>query len=101
VDVADPAVILEILRKEPSSYAFSVRTGFGIEGLLHAIESSLPRPSIEINVVIPYDRGDLVHAIHESGEIFSEQYLPEGTSIHARVNGGLAQRIENSHTSGQ
>ena len=101
VDVADPAVIIKILRKEPNSYAFSVRTGFGVEGLLHAIEASLPRPSIEINVVIPYDRGDLVHAIHESGEIFSEQYLPEGTLIHARVNGGLAQRIENSHTSGQ
>ena len=101
VDIADPEVILQILRKEPNSYAFSVRTGFGIEGLLHAIESSLPKPSVEINVVIPYDRGDLVHAIHESGEIFSEQYLPEGTSIHARVNGGLAQRIENSHTSGE
>ena len=101
VDIADPEVILEILRKEPNSYAFSVRTGFGIEGLLHAIESSLPKPSVEINVVIPYDRGDLVHAIHESGEIFSEQYLPEGTSIHARVNGGLAQRIENSHPSGE
>ena len=101
VDIADPEVILEILRKESNSYAFSVRTGFGIEGLLHAIESSLPKPSVEINVVIPYDRGDLVHAIHESGEIFSEQYLPEGTSIHARVNGGLAQRIENSHPSGE
>jgi GTP-binding protein HflX len=101
VDVADPEVVMEILRKEPNSYAFSVRTGFGIEGLLHAIESSLPRPSIEIDVVIPYDRGDLVHAIHESGEIFSEEYLPEGTSIHARVNGGLAQRIENSHRSGE
>ena len=101
VDIADPEVIMEILRKEPNSYAFSVRTGFGIEGLLHAIESCLPRPAVEINVVIPYDRGDLVHAIHESGEIFSEQYLPEGTSIHALVNGGLAQRIENSHVSGE
>ena len=101
VDIADPEVIMEILRKEPNSYAFSVRTGFGIEGLLHAIESSLPRPSVEINVVIPYDRGDLVHAIHESGEIFSEQYLPEGTSIHALVNGGLAQRIEKSDRSGE
>jgi GTP-binding protein HflX len=101
VDIADPAVIMEILRKEPNSYAFSVRTGFGIEGLLHAIESSLPRPSVEINVVIPYDRGDLVHAIHERGEIFSEQYEPEGTSIHARVDGGLAQRIENSRISGE
>jgi GTP-binding protein HflX len=101
VDIADPEVIMEILRKEPNSYAFSVRTGFGIEGLLQAIETSLPRPSVEINLVIPYDRGDLIHAIHESGEIFSEQYLPEGTSIHALVNGGLAQRIENSHISGE
>ena len=96
VDIADPNVIMEILRKDPNSYAFSVRTGFGVEGLLHAIESSLPRPSVEINVVIPYDRGDLVHAIHERGEIFSEQYIAEGTSIHARVDGGLAQRIEKS-----
>jgi GTP-binding protein HflX len=96
VDIADPNVIMEILRKEPNSYAFSVRTGFGVEGLLHAIERSLPRPSVEINVVIPYDRGDLVHAIHERGEIFSEQYIAEGTSIHARVDGGLAQRIEKS-----
>ena len=101
VDIADPNVIMEILRKEPNSYAFSVRTGFGVEGLLHAIESSLPRPSVEINVVIPYDRGDLVHAIHEQGEIFSEQYIAEGTSIHARVDGGLAQRIENSRISGE
>lgn len=101
VDIADPEVILEILRKEPNSYAFSVRTGFGIEGLLHAIETSLPRPSVEINVVIPYNRGDLINAIHESGEIFTEQYLPEGTSIHARVNGGLAQKIEKSQLSGE
>jgi GTP-binding protein HflX len=69
--------------------------------LLHAIENSLPRPSVEINVVIPYDRGDLVHAIHERGEIFSEQYVEAGTSIHARVDGGLAQRIENSRSSGE
>ena len=101
VDIADPAVIMEILRKEPNSYAFSVRTGFGIEGLLHAIESSLPRPSVEINVVIPYNRGDLVHAIHERGEIFSETYEAAGTAIHARVDGGLAQRIEKSQAQGE
>ena len=99
VDISNPHVIMEILRKEPNSYAFSVRTGFGIDGLLHAIENSLPRPSVEINVVIPYDRGDLVHAIHERGEIFSEQYIAEGTSIHARVDGGLAQKIEKSQGS--
>jgi GTP-binding protein HflX len=101
IDVADPNVVMEILRKEPNSYAFSVRTGFGIEGLVHAIENSLPRPSVEIKVVIGYDRGDLVSAIHERGEIFSEEYLETGTAIHARVDGGLAQRIENSQMRGE
>ena len=94
VDIADPEMIMQILRTEPNSYAFSVRTGFGIEGLIHAIERSLPRPKIEINTVIPYDRGDLVSAIHERGEILREEYLPEGTSLHARVDGGLAKEIE-------
>jgi GTP-binding protein HflX len=95
VDIADPEMIMHILRTEPRSYAFSARTGFGIEGLVHAIEKSLPVLGVEINAVIPYDRGDLVSAIHERGEILSEVYLSEGTSIHARVDGALAKKVAN------
>jgi len=94
VDIADPQTVMEILRKEPNSFAFSVRTGFGIAALVQAIESSLPRPTIEIKAVIPYNRGDLIHAIHEQGEIFSEEYVEVGTAIHARVDAGLAQAID-------
>ena len=94
VDIASPDVVMEILRKEPKSYAFSVRSGFGIDGLVHAIEKSLPHPAIEISTVIPYHRGDLVSAIHETGEILSEEHLAHGTAIHAYVDGGLAKAIE-------
>ena len=94
VDIASPDVVMEILRREPNSYAFSVRSGFGVEGLVHAIEKSLPHPSVEITTVIPYQRGDLVSAIHEHGEILSEEHLAEGTAIHAYVDGGLAKAIE-------
>ena len=94
VDIASPDVVMEILRKEPNSYALSVRSGFGIEGLIHAIEKSLPHPAIEITTVIPYHRGDLVSAIHETGEILSEEHLAHGTAIHAYVDGGLAKAIE-------
>ena len=94
VDIASPDVVMEILRKEANSYAFSVRSGFGIDGLIHAIEKSLPHPSVEITTVIPYSRGDLVSAIHERGEILSEEHLAEGTAIHAYVDGGLAKAIE-------
>jgi len=93
VDIASPDVVMDILRREPNSYAFSVRSGFGIEGLVHAIEKSLPHPSVEITALIPYSRGDLVSAIHEHGEILSEEHLAEGTAIHAYVDGGLATAI--------
>ena len=94
VDSANPDVVMEILRKEKNSYAFSARTGFGIEGLVHAIEKSLPQPNVEIDTVIPYSRGDLVNAIHETGEIISEVYVESGTAIHARVGASLAKAIE-------
>ena len=94
VDIASPEIVMELLRKEKDSYAFSVKSGFGIEGLLHAIEKSLPHPSVEIDSVIPYHRGDLVHAIHETGEILLEEHLAEGTHIRGYVDGALAQSID-------
>ncbi len=96
VDVADPAIIMQILRTEKNSYAFSARTGFGIEGLLLAIEKSLPILLVEIDVTIPYGRGDLISAIHQRGEIISEEYVPEGTAIHARVDAALAQQVNDA-----
>ena len=93
-DIAPPETIMQLLRENPNSFAFSARTGFGIETLIKAIESSLPQPRVEINTIIPFNRGDLVNKIHERGEILSEDYLPEGTSIHAMVDGGLAKQLE-------
>ena len=94
-DIAPPEKLMQLLREEPNSFAFSARTGFGIDTLVAAIEAALPRPRVEITAVIPFTRGDLVSAIHERGEIFSEEYLPQGTSIHALVDGSLAKVIEN------
>ena len=93
-DVAAPEALMELLRKESNAYAISARTGYGIETLVKAIESSLPKPKVEINAVIPFSRGDLVSAVHEQGEIISEEYLPEGTKLHAMVGGALARKIE-------
>ncbi len=94
-DISPPETLMKLLRLEPNSFAFSARTGFGIETLVKAIETALPRPRVEINAVIPFSRGDLVSAIHERGEIISEDYLPEGTAIHAMVDGAIAQAISN------
>jgi GTP-binding protein HflX len=93
-DIALPEVLMQLLREESNSFAFSARTGFGMETLIKAIESSLPKPRVEVTVMIPFSRGELVSAIHERGEILSETYSEEGTLIHARVDGAIAKRLE-------
>ncbi|CAB4681059.1 MAG: GTPase HflX [Actinobacteria bacterium] len=93
-DVAKPEVVMELLRRESNAYAISARTGYGVDNLIKAIEAALPKPKVEINVVIPFNRGDLVSAVHERGEIISQEYLPEGTKLHAMVDGALARKIE-------
>ena len=92
-DIAEPEKIMALLRNESNSFAFSAKTGFGIDNLLRAIESSLPHPNIEIDTVIPYNRGDLVNAIHEKGEVLEEEYRPEGTYVRALVDDRLAKRV--------
>lgn len=93
-DIAAPEVIMQLLREEPNSFAFSARTGFGMETLLKAIETSLPRPRVEITAVIPFSRGELVSVIHERGEVLSETYSEDGTRIHAMVDAHIAKRIQ-------
>ena len=92
-DVAQPEVIMALLRQEPNAFAFSARTGFGVDNLLRAIENSLPHPNIEIDTVIPYTRGDLVNEVHEKGEVLEEEYRPEGTYMRALVDDRLAKKI--------
>ncbi len=93
-DIADPEVIRLVMREEPDAYPISVHTGAGLDELVRAIESSLPRPKVEIRTLIPYNRGDLVSRVHEEGEILQEEHLADGTALHARVDGALAHLLE-------
>lgn len=93
-DAAAPEVLMQILREESNSFAFSARTGFGMETLLKAIESSLPRPRVSVNLTIPFNRGDLVSMIHNRGEILSEQYSENGTIIRALVDHEIKQKLD-------
>ncbi|MDU2597518.1 MAG: GTPase HflX, partial [Dermabacter sp.] len=53
----------------------------------------LPRPSVDIDVVVPYTRGDLVSRVHTQGELVSEEFLAEGTRLVARVDETLASEL--------
>ncbi|MYW05852.1 GTPase HflX [Streptomyces sp. SID3343] len=93
-DAADPEVLARLLRKEKHAIVVSARTGQGIDELLALIDDELPRPDIEIEVVVPYDRGELVAKVHGTGELLATEHREEGTWLHARVGRQLAAELE-------
>jgi len=93
-DAADPETLAELLRCEKGSLAVSARTAEGLPELLDAVCELLPRPDTELDVVVPYDRGDLVHRVHEDGEVIDEEHTADGTRLRARVHPDLAVELE-------
>ncbi|MBB4985289.1 MULTISPECIES: GTPase HflX [Streptomyces] len=89
-DAADPLVLQRLLRMEKHSIVVSARSGQGIDELLALIDRELPRPEVELEVLVPYTQGGLVSRVHAEGEVDSEEHTPEGTLLKARVHEELA-----------
>ncbi|MGC0251082.1 GTPase HflX [Pseudactinotalea sp. Z1748] len=93
-DLADAETIAALRTREPGAVAVSARTGAGIGELREHIAAELPRPAVEVDVVVPYERGDLVHRAHVAGEVISTEHTEDGTRLHARVDGALAADLD-------
>ena len=92
-DIADPLQLAALRRREPDALIVSAHSGEGIDELLARLDARLPRPEITVDVVVPYDRGDLIAAAHAEGEVLSQDHLAEGTRLRARVRPDLAARL--------
>ncbi len=92
---AAPEIDLKGLRLvEPQSVAVSALTGAGMPELLAEIERLLPRLVTEVNVLLPYARGDLLARAHQEGEVLSVEHTGAGTVLAARVPPGLAHELD-------
>ncbi|PZU39326.1 MAG: GTPase HflX, partial [Arsenicicoccus sp.] len=88
-DLADPEVLDRLRRAYPRVVVVSARTGDGVPELIAAVEAALPRPEILVDVLLPYDRGDLVARLHDEGEVLTEEHTAEGTRMEAKVDPDL------------
>ncbi|MGJ7440393.1 GTPase HflX [Aquipuribacter sp. MA13-6] len=98
-DVADPEVVDRLLRRERNAVAVSARTGEGLEDLLARVAQDLPHPEVEVDLVVPFARGDLISRTHDDGEVLDVEHVAEGTRIHARVDQALAAALTDASTS--
>jgi GTP-binding protein HflX len=94
IDEADPVGLHSLRAREPGSLSVSAKTGAGLSALREAIEAALPRPDLQVRVIVPYSRGDLVARAHAEGEVQHAEHVPDGTLLHARVPRALAAQLE-------
>lgn len=93
-DIADPTVVGRIQRRERHTAVVSAHSGEGIAELRARIAADLPRPGIQIDLVVPYERGDLVHRVHEHGDIELTEHVAAGTHLRGRVDEQLATELQ-------
>lgn len=85
-DAADPLVLVRLRRRYPNAVIVSAATGEGFDELETAVAGALPRPSVHMDLLVPYTDGDVVHRLHsDDTEILAETYEPEGTAMSVVV----------------
>ncbi|MFV0254423.1 MAG: GTPase HflX [Beutenbergiaceae bacterium] len=93
-DLAQPETIARLRSQERGAVSVSAKTGSGIEELREQLAELLPRPDVEVDVLVPYQRGDLIHRAHVLGDVLSIEHTEQGTRLRARVNGALADELQ-------
>lgn len=84
VEVAAPEDVRHLLVGN-NGVAVSARTAEGIDKLLAAIGDRLRALATVIELVVPYDRGDVLAALHRDGEVLIEVHAEEGMRVRARL----------------
>ena len=92
-DAADEDTLVRLKRLWPDAVFASARTGAGFDALREAVEARLPRPAAELEVLVPYHRGDLVARVHERGEVLRSEHAETGTHLRVRVDETLAAEL--------
>lgn len=77
----------------PNAVFASARTGDGIAELLEAIERMLPHPPVDVALLVPYDRGDIISMLHRRGEVTNIDYREDGTYVEASVSEEIAAQV--------
>ena len=93
-DAADPFILERMRQREPNHVIVSARTGEGIGELKQKIADTIPRPSLEVKLLIPYNHGEVISRLHaRDAEIKSTAFVSDGTFVTALVREDVAAEL--------
>ena len=92
-DVAAPGDVKALLGAHPDAAVVSAVTGEGANVLLDTIGARLRALAPIVELLVPYERGDAVAALHREGEVLVEVHADGGSRLRARLPGPAVTRF--------
>lgn len=84
-DKVDDARRILLRGMVPGAIVVSVRTGEGLEELRSRIEEAIPVPDVEVTLLVPYTRGEVIAELHDIGDGLRAEYVEAGTRVSVRL----------------
>lgn len=85
IDVADATALARLRALHGDASFISARTGDGVPELLENIVVGLRARSVELELSVPYGRGDVLADLHATGDVLKEIHTDIGTDITVRI----------------
>jgi GTP-binding protein HflX len=92
-DLLDEVEQARALRRFPDGVPVSALTGDGLEALRERVAALIPRHPIEVTLMVPYERPEMVPWLHRNAEVLSVLDEDSGTRVTARVDESALPRI--------
>lgn len=97
----DPVTAARLVEDHHGSVAVSAITGEGIETFLRTLGDRVRSLTVVHELLIPYERGDVLASVHREGEVVSTVTEDTGVRVRARLSDASAGRLAEFITTAQ
>ncbi|MDD6236222.1 MAG: GTPase HflX [Clostridiales bacterium] len=74
-----------VFSAEENCVAISAKTGYGLDALLQKMVEVLPSQLKRRKLLLPYDKGNLVARIRDTGKIYAEEFTEQGIVVDGLI----------------
>ncbi|MGI9529238.1 MAG: GTPase HflX [Acidimicrobiia bacterium] len=92
-DAISDAQLARLQELHPAAEFISAQTGTGIPDLMDALVDRLDAKTVELDLLIPYERGEVLAEVHGAGEVSRLEHLESGTEVSVRLPHDEAHRF--------
>lgn len=79
--------------RHPGSVAVSALTGDGIDRLVLTLGDRLAATTSTVELLVPFERGDVLAKVHRDGEVVEERATEGGMAVRARLDDAALARL--------